>query len=461
MIRPAATCRRRRSPRRWLLLGRSSLRPSLRSRRRGPVSAARREVDERLARLRRDRALRVLAHDHLEASRRPRPGGPRRGRCARARTGAWARPRAAAASASASLTSLSASASCGRRCSRMASSIRGRRRSVERLPRRRAATAFFSSSRASSRYCCWAPGPTEEVRAEAGQRRGVVGVPARAPPPRPSPVARDLRGPPPACAGTGAALEAVDAPQLPALRREEHDRGQRGHLVAHRDVDARLREPSVLTLTATKSCERFARPGVARRWSGPAGRTSRTTRPRSRRSPACRPCAPSSAPRRSCSPIDAAEAAARRAPRARRRSSARARGRSAASTDAGRSRRAGLDVGVEQAPGTSGRFQNDSGCHCTPTTKRRPGISTPSTTPSAGQRAETTRPSPSRATAWWWKLFTASSSRPRMRREPRCRARPRTSCARRERGPRPGRARIAPSNVGRDVLDQGSPGGNV
>src|SRR5262249_39751671 len=38
--------------------------------------------------------------------------------------------------------------------------------------------------------------------------------------------------------------------------------------------------------------------------------------------------------------------------------------------------------------------QNDSGCHCTPTTKRWPGISTPSTTPSRGLRAERTRSRP-------------------------------------------------------------------
>ena len=55
----------------------------------------------------------------------------------------------------------------------------------------------------------------------------------------------------------------------------------------------------------------------------------------------------------------------------------------------------GPDQGLEQRREPGGRSQNDSGCHCTPTTKRRVAASRcPSTTPS-GLRAERTRPSPS------------------------------------------------------------------
>ena len=47
----------------------------------------------------------------------------------------------------------------------------------------------------------------------------------------------------------------------------------------------------------------------------------------------------------------------------------------------------------------SERPQNDSGCHCTPTTKRWPGISIASITSSPLARAELTTPSPRPSTA--------------------------------------------------------------
>ena len=59
----------------------------------------------------------------------------------------------------------------------------------------------------------------------------------------------------------------------------------------------------------------------------------------------------------------------------------------------------------------------NSGCHWTPTASPC-SSSIPSITPSAA-RAVARRPAPSRSTAWWWTLLTASGRAPEGPREPR------------------------------------------
>jgi len=63
--------------------------------------------------------------------------------------------------------------------------------------------------------------------------------------------------------------------------------------------------------------------------------------------------------------------------------------------------------------------QHISGCHCTATTKAPSSASRASTMPSS-LRATTFRPSPTRSTAWWWKLLTWRSVVPKAsaKREP-------------------------------------------
>jgi hypothetical protein len=60
---------------------------------------------------------------------------------------------------------------------------------------------------------------------------------------------------------------------------------------------------------------------------------------------------------------------------------------------------------------TSPSLMANSGCHCTPMQKRRPGASMPSMTPS-GATALMTTPAGSSAAAWWWELLTARLSVP-------------------------------------------------
>ena len=59
----------------------------------------------------------------------------------------------------------------------------------------------------------------------------------------------------------------------------------------------------------------------------------------------------------------------------------------------------------------SGRWVSVSACHCTPTKKSRSGSSTPSIRPSAAH-ATGRSPWPSRSIAWWWKELTWTSSAP-------------------------------------------------
>ena len=90
-----------------------------------------------------------------------------------------------------------------------------------------------------------------------------------------------------------------------------------------------------------------------------------------------------------------------------------------------RERARGRGRAPRRAPRAGPRPARHSACHWTPSMKGRPGASTASTTPS-GDRADTRRPAPRSATAWWWNELTLDSSC-RSARRAGCRPRSRTA----------------------------------